>query len=69
MKNKLLTCIVGILTGFFVLFIPNYVAETMYDSPYEGAFYITYFIIKCLFLLLGVSIISYGICFIINKRD
>ncbi|MNO59070.1 hypothetical protein D3C76_496490 [compost metagenome] len=69
MKNNLLKGIVGIIAGFIVLFIPNFVAGSMIDSPYEGAFYITFFIIKCIFILLGVLIISYGICFFINKRN
>lgn len=69
MKNNLLKGIVGILTGFIVLFIPNFVADSMINSPYEGAFYITFFIIKCIFILLGVLTIAYSICLFINKRN
>lgn len=68
MINTILKGIVGVLTGCIILFIPNFVANTMTNSPYEGSFYSIFFVTKCIFMLLGLLMISYVICFLINKE-
>lgn len=69
MKIKFLICLIRIITGVIILNIPNYVANSLYDSPYVGDYLVTVFILKCVFLLLGIGFISYAICYFLNKLD
>ncbi|AZP04313.1 hypothetical protein [Jeotgalibaca ciconiae] len=53
--------IINFLKGIFILLIPVFMIHTMGEEPYSELFYVTIYILKCLFTLISVWVISDGI--------
>lgn len=67
MLKKSLVSVIMIITGIFILFIPGIVSGEMISSSFVGTFYDVYFVVKCIFILMGTLVISYSLISFVNK--
>lgn len=68
MLKKSLISIILIITGIFILLIPDIVSGGMINTSFVGTFYDVYFVMKCIFVLMSTLIISYSLISFVNKE-
>lgn len=67
MLKKSLVSIILIISGIFILLIPDIVSGGMINTSFEGTFYDVFFVVKCIFVLMSTLLISYSLISFINK--